>query len=190
MSSLELLLLAVALAMDCFAVSIASGIILKRLRWSTFITMAFFFGLFQGGMPLIGWALTNWASHYTSTFDHWIAFALLLFLGGKMIYEHFYSDEAEKSFTPTRLTVILTLAVATSIDALAVGISFACLGLTSFYSIIIPILIIGIVSYLFSLLGSILGATMGKRLHLNAELWGGILLIIIGTKILIEHLCE
>ena len=188
MSPLELLLLAVALAMDCFAVSIASGIILKRLRWSTFFTMAFFFGLFQGGMPLIGWALTNWASHYTATYDHWIAFTLLLFLGGKMIYEHFSDDASEKSFTPTRLAVILTLAVATSIDALAVGISFACLGLASFCSILMPILIIGITSFLFSLLGSILGATMGKRLLLNAELWGGILLIAIGTKILIEHL--
>lgn len=190
MSPIELLLLAVALAMDCFAVSIASGIILKRIRWSTFFTMAFFFGLFQGGMPLIGWALTHWASHYTATYDHWIAFTLLLFLGGKMIYEHLNADEAEKSFTPTRLTVILTLAVATSIDALAVGISFACLGLTSISSILLPILIIGITSLLFSLLGSILGATMGKRLHLNAELWGGILLIAIGIKILIEHMWE
>ena len=188
MSLVEILLLAVALAMDCFAVSIASGIILKRLRWSTFFTMAFFFGLFQGGMPLIGWALTRWASGFTEAWDHWVAFALLFFLGGKMIYEHFTGGEEEATFTPTRLAVILTLSVATSIDALAVGVSFACLGLCDVQSILMPIIIIGIVSFLFSLLGSILGSTMGKRLKLHAELWGGILLIIIGTKILIEHL--
>ena len=188
MSLLEILLLAVALAMDCFAVSIASGIILKRLRWATFFTMAFFFGLFQGGMPLIGWGLTRWASGITEAWDHWIAFALLLFLGGKMIYEHFTAKDEEAAFSPTRLAVILTLSVATSIDALAVGISFACLGLSNVKSILLPIVIIGIVSFLFSLLGSILGATMGKRLKLHAELWGGILLIIIGVKILIEHL--
>ena len=188
MSLVEILLLAVALAMDCFAVSIASGIILKRLRWSTFFTMAFFFGLFQGGMPLIGWALTRWASGVTEAWDHWIAFALLFFLGGKMIYEHFTGGEEEATFSPTRLGVILTLSVATSIDALAVGVSFACLGLCDVQSILLPIIIIGIVSFLFSLLGSILGSTMGKRLKLHAELWGGILLIIIGTKILIEHL--
>lgn len=188
MSLFEILLLAVALAMDCFAVSIASGIILKQLRWSTFFTMAFFFGLFQGGMPLIGWALTNWASDYTSSWDHWVAFALLLFLGGKMIYEHFTCEADEKSFTPTRLAVILTLAVATSIDALAVGISFACLGLSSLSDILMPIIIIGAVSFIFSIIGNTLGATMGKRLRLNAELLGGILLIIIGCKILFEHL--
>ena len=190
MSLFEILLLAVALAMDCFAVSIASGIILKQLRWSTFFTMAFFFGLFQGGMPLIGWALTNWASDYTSSWDHWIAFALLLFLGGKMIYEHFTCEDDEKSFTPTRLAVILTLAVATSIDALAVGISFACLGLSNLRDILMPVIIIGAVSFIFSIIGNTLGATMGKKLRLNAELLGGILLIIIGCKILFEHLFD
>lgn len=174
--------------MDCFAVSIASGIILKRLQWRTFLTMATLFGLFQGGMPLIGWTLTLWASHHTAAYDHWIAFVLLSFVGGKMIYEHFHSDAPAPTFTPTRLAVILTLALATSIDALAIGISFACLGLTDMYTVFTHILVIGIVSFIFSLLGSILGATMGKRLNLNAELWGGLLLIAIGTKILVEHL--
>lgn len=188
MSQIEILLLAVALAMDCFAVSIASGIILKRLQWSTFFTMAFFFGLFQGGMPLIGWGLARWASGYTEQWDHWIAFFLLLFLGGKMIYEHFTATDDKQGFSPTRLVVILTLAVATSIDALAIGISFACLGITNLLSILYPITIIGITSFVFSLLGNILGATMGKRLKLHAELLGGILLIAIGIKILIEHL--
>ena len=188
MTFFETLLLAVALAMDCFAVSIASGISLKRLQWSTFLTMAFFFGLFQGGMSLIGWGLTLCTAGVTEAWDHWIAFTLLLFIGGKMIYEHFTENNDAPAPSPTHLLIILTLAVATSIDALAVGVSFACLGIDNLKSIITPVLIIGLVSFLFSLLGSILGATMGKRLRLNAELWGGILLIGIGTKILIEHL--
>ena len=188
MSLFEILLLAIALAMDCFAVSIASGILLKRIQWSTFLTMAFFFGLFQGGMPLIGWVLAKFASKYTEQWDHWIAFTLLLFIGGKMIYEHFTASEEKKGFSPTRLIVILTLAIATSIDALAIGISFACLGITNLQSILISISVIGLVSFLFSILGSILGAKVGKRLNLRAELLGGTLLIAIGTKILIEHL--
>jgi putative Mn2+ efflux pump MntP len=188
MSLFEILLLAIALAMDCFAVSIASGILLKRIQWSTFLTMAFFFGLFQGGMPLIGWTLVKFASKYTEQWDHWIAFTLLLFIGGKMIYEHFTASEEKEGFSPTRLIVILTLAIATSIDALAIGISFACLGITNLQSILISISVIGLVSFLFSILGSILGAKVGKRLNLRAELLGGTLLIAIGTKILIEHL--
>lgn len=188
MSLFEIVLLAIALAMDCFAVSIASGILLKRIQWSTFLTMAFFFGLFQGGMPLIGWALAKFASKYTEQWDHWIAFTLLLFIGGKMIYEHFTASEEKEGFSPTRLIVILTLAIATSIDALAIGISFACLGITNLQSILISISVIGLVSFLFSFLGSILGAKVGKRLNLRAELLGGTLLIAIGTKILIEHL--
>ena len=174
--------------MDAFAVSIAKGLATQQLRPKHYASVALWFGGFQALMPVVGYFLgANFAS-IVEHYDHWIAFTLLLFLGGKMIYEHFSGDASEKSFTPTRLAVILTLAVATSIDALAVGISFACLGLASFCSILVPILIIGITSFLFSLLGSILGATMGKRLRLNAELWGGILLIAIGTKILIEHL--
>ena len=105
-----------------------------------------------------------------------------------MIYEHLTATDDKQGFSPTRLVVILTLAVATSIDALAIGISFACLGITNLLSILYPITIIGITSFVFSLLGNILGATMGKRLKLHAELLGGILLIAIGIKILIEHL--
>lgn len=188
MSLIEILVLAIALAMDCFAVSIASGIVLKRLQWSTFLTMAFFFGLFQGGMPLIGWALTKWTSGYIEEWDHWIAFILLSIIGGKMIYEYFSTTDEERHFSPTRITMILTLAIATSIDALAVGISFACLGITTFHAILLPIIIIGIVSFLFSVLGCTIGAIMGKRFKIPTELIGGFLLIAIGVKILIEHL--
>ena len=187
MTTLEIWLLAISLAMDCFSVSITSGIILRRICWRTFLTMAFFFGLFQAAMPLIGWF---GASHFYSLiekFDHWIAFGLLFFLGVKMVKESFDKDE-EHHFNPTRLLVILTLAVATSIDALAIGISFACTGMDTFRSILWPIIIIGIVSFLFSVLGCFIGIFFGKRVNLRAELWAGIILIGIGVKILIEHL--
>lgn len=187
MTLFEITLIAVALAMDCLAVSIASGITLKRVLWSTFLTMGFLFGVFQGGMTLIGWALTNWASQMTEAWDHWLAFTLLSFLGGKMIYEHFTNEDCNKNFNPTNLWVIITLSVATSIDALAVGISFACLETYDILSILSPVFIIGIVAFLFSIIGSIIGATIGNKVRIHAELFGGILLIAIGLKILLEH---
>ena len=128
MTNLEIWLLAVSLAMDCFSVSITSGIILRRVCWKTFLTIGFFFGLFQALMPLMGWFATNHFHSLIEQYDHWIAFGLLFFLGVRMIKESF-GDEEEHHFNPTRLLVVLTLAVATSIDALAVGISFACTGM-------------------------------------------------------------
>ena len=187
MTTLEIWLLAISLAMDCFSVSITSGIILRRICWRTFITIAFFFGLFQGLMPLLGWFGASRFYHLIERFDHWIALGLLFFLGVRMIKESFDKDE-EHHFNPTRLLVILTLAVATSIDALAVGISFACTGMTTWQSILMPIVIIGIVSFLFSVAGCLVGVYFGKRVNLRAELWAGIILIGIGAKILFEHL--
>ena len=133
MTTLEIWLLAVSLAIDCFTVSVTSGIILRRIQWRTFLKMAFFFGFFQALMPLIGWSGANHFSHLIEAYDHWIAFGLLAFLGIRMIREYF-KDIEECSFDPTRLKVILTLAVATSIDALAVGISFAFTGYKHFVS--------------------------------------------------------
>lgn len=187
MSTLEIWLLAVSLAMDCFSVSITSGIILRRICWRTFLTIAFFFGLFQALMPLGGWLAASRFSHLIADYDHWIAFGLLFFLGIRMIKESF-SDEEEHHFNPTRLKVILTLAVATSIDALAVGISFAFMGMNQWQAISSPLLVIGIVSFVFSIAGCLLGVFFGKRVNLRAELWAGIILIGIGVKILIEHL--
>ena len=187
MSALEIWLLAISLAMDCFSVSITSGIILRRIRWRTFLTIGFFFGLFQALMPLIGWFATSRFYGYIERYDHWIAFALLFILGVRMIKES-SGNEEEHHFNPTRLPVILALAVATSIDALAVGISFACTGMTTWESISYPILIIGIVSFVFSLIGCLIGVYFGKRVNLRAELWAGIILIGIGVKILVEHL--
>lgn len=187
MSTIEIWLLAIGLGMDCFTVSIASGIHLQRLDWVTFTKMAFFFGLFQAAMPIAGWFGAQYFSHLIESYDHWIAFGLLAFLGIKMIRESF-KEEEDKNFNPTLLKVILTLAVATSIDALAVGVSFAFLEMETFQSILWPITAIGIASLLLSFLGSYIGVHFGKRFDLHMELWGGLILIGIGTKILFEHL--
>lgn len=190
MTGLEIWLLAVGLAMDCFAVSIASGILLKRRLWRPMLTMAFFFGLFQALMPLIGWAGASAFSHLIESIDHWIAFAILAFLGGRMISESFKDEECKQEYDPKSLKMILALAVATSIDALAVGVSFAFLGMRGFAEILPPVSIIGFVSFVLSIAGLLFGIRFGCGIarKLRAELWGGIILIIIGTKILIEHL--
>ena len=187
MTTLEIWLLAISLAMDCFTVSITSGIIMRRICWRTFFIMAFFFGLFQAVMPLIGWFAASRFSHLIEDYDHWIAFGLLAFLGGRMIKESF-SNEDKRCFDPTKLKVVVTLAIATSIDALAIGISFAFVGMNSFTSILSRIVIIGFTSFVISTLGSLIGVFCGKRFNLRMELWGGLVLIIIGVKILIEHL--
>ena len=187
MSILEIWLLAVSLAIDCFTVSITSGIILHRIRWGIFLKMAFLFGLFQAAMPFLGWLGASRFNHLIETYDQWIAFALLAFLGIRMIREHF-KDEEERSFDPTRMKVILTLAVATSIDALAVGISFAFTGFRTLSSLLYPLTAIGIASFVISLAGSLIGVFFGKRFNLRVEIFGGLVLIGIGVKILFEHL--
>ena len=187
MSHLEIWLLAFSLSMDCFTVSITSGIIMRRICWRTILVMSFFFGLFQALMPLMGWGCASRFYHLIESFDHWIAFGLLTFLGIRMIKENF-SDEDKCCFDTTRLKVILALAIATSIDALAVGISFAFVGMNTFTSILVSIAIIGIVSFLMSIIGNLVGIFLGKHVNLHMELWGGLVLIGIGVKILIEHL--
>ena len=190
MTGLEIWLLAIGLAMDCLAVSIASGIILKRIQWRPMLVMAFFFGLFQAIMPLLGWLGASTFSHLIESVDHWIAFAILAFLGGRMIKESFKEEDGCQRFNPASLKVVITMAIATSIDALAIGVSFAFLGIKSCSSILYPVGIIGFVSFLMSLIGLIFGIRFGCGIarKLRAELWGGIILILIGTKILIEHL--
>lgn len=188
-SVLDLLLLSVALAMDCFTVSIMSGVILRRPISSSIMRMAVLFGLFQALMPLIGWLGTSHFSHYLEAIDHWIAFGLLAFIGGKMVWESF-GDEEERSFNPSSLRMQVMLAVATSIDALAIGISMACLGYTHITQLTMPLGMIGMVSLLFSLLGYWLGVRFGRVIaqRLKPELVGGIVLILIGVKVLVSHL--
>ncbi len=189
MSILRIWLLALGLAMDCFAVSIASGIILKKTLWRTILTMAFFFGLFQALMPLVGWFCANSFSHYIKEIDHWFAFGILAFLGGRMIYESFKKEE-QRDFNPSSLKMILTMAVATSIDALAVGVTFAFMGVEHFSEILVPVCIIGFVSFTMSIIGLFIGIKFGSKFaeKIHAEFWGGLILIIIGVKILFEHL--
>ena len=190
MTGLVIWLLAIGLAMDCFAVSIASGIILKRVRMRPMLIMALAFGFFQALMPLLGWIGASFFSHLIENIDHWIAFAILAFLGGRMVLESFKDEDCRHEFDPTSLKVVSALAVATSIDALAVGVSFAFLGVRSFSSILPSIGIIGFVSFALSFVGLMFGIRFGCGIarKLRAELWGGVILIIIGTKILIEHL--
>ncbi|MDD3037342.1 manganese efflux pump MntP family protein [Bacteroides sp.] len=190
MTGLEIWLLAIGLAMDCFAVSIASGIILKRTQWKPMLIMAFAFGFFQAFMPFIGWMCANTFSHLIESVDHWIAFAILAFLGGRMVFESFKEEGCREESNPASLKVVLTMAIATSIDALAIGVSFAFLGIKDYRAILSPILIIGFVSFVMSLVGLIFGIRCGCGCarKLKAERWGGIILIIIGIKILIEHI--
>lgn len=190
MNSLDIWLLAVALAMDCFTVSIVSGVIVRRHLWGLVLRMAFLFGAFQALMPLLGWLATSHFSEQLEAVDHWIAFALLAFIGGKMVKESF-EDEEEQTFNPQSLRVQLLLAVATSIDALAVGISFACIGYNSLVSLTFPLIIIGIVSFLFSVVGYLFGVRFGRSIarRLKPALLGGIILVVIGVKILVSHLC-
>lgn len=189
MSLIDITFLALALAMDCFTVSIVSGVIIRKYILSVILHMAVLFGLFQAMMPFIGWLGTSYFSHYLESVDHWIAFGLLAFLGGKMIKDSFGSEE-EAHFDPSKLTSQLLFAVATSIDALAVGISFACLGYKNIEQLTLPLIVIGVCSFVMSILGNILGVMCGKSIvkRLKPEFIGGVILLLIGFRILYEHI--
>jgi putative Mn2+ efflux pump MntP len=150
--------------------------------------MAFLFGLFQALMPLVGWKAFSLFSTYISTFDHWIAFGLLSVLGIKMIIDGCHSSKDDKVLNPSHPLVLLTLSVATSIDAMAVGVSFVGMGLLDFSDIIEAIVVIGIVSFLFSVCGKYIGVRLGQHFNWPVEILGGIILIGIGIKVLCEHL--
>ena len=184
MGIISILLIAVGLAMDSLAVSISGGIVMRPFCIRQSLRLALTMGIFQGGMTLLGWLMGVSFSSYITAFDHWIAFILLGFLGGKMIYESFGEEETTISSFSTK--TLLTLGVATSIDALAVGVSMAFLK-TSIY---FPAFIIGFVTFALSLIGVISGYRFGKIKGINVELFGGIILIAIGVKLLIEHLME
>ena len=187
MQFLTVLFIAIALAMDVFAVSIATGIVLKRVDVRQTFRMAWHFGLFQAVMPIIGWIAGLSVRSFIDKYDHWAVFALLFFVGLHMIREAFKEEDNEISVQkdPTRGMVLIVLSIATSIDALTVGFSFSLLNV----SIWIPALIIGIVSILFSIVGLNIGKGLGKLSFVGkyAEIAGGIVLILIGVKILYEH---
>lgn len=184
----ELLLIAVGLSMDAFAVAVCKGLKMRRLDIGKTAVIALFFGGFQALMPLLGWALGKQFEHYITSIDHWIAFFLLLFIGGKMIIESFKKDkdtdekpEYEEKLDLKELTL---MAVATSIDALAVGVTFAFLQV----NILTSITVIGSVTFILSALGVGVGHKFGAKYKNKAELCGGIILVLIGIKILLEHL--
>ena len=191
MTHIEVWLMALALAMDCFAVSMASGIIFRRFMPRQMLVMVLLFGLFQALNPLLGWLGAELFRDLIECIDHWIAFGILAFLGVRMIMDSF-KEEEKKSFNPRRMKVIVTLAVATSIDALAVGISFSCMGYSSLVPLLYPLAAIGAVSSLMTALGLWIGVRFGSAFaeRLRAELWGGLVLIAIGVKVLMEHLAE
>ena len=185
----EILLVALALAMDCFTVSAVSGVLLRRVRWGTTLRMALLFGFFQALMPLVGWLAIFFFRHSVEAYDHWIAFGMLAFIGIKMIRDAFAPEE-EKQLNPTKLRTQLALAVATSIDALAVGISMGCSGYDRIGLLLLPLGVIGLVSFLMSIAGFLLGVRFGDAVarRWKPELFGGVILLAIGVKILLEHL--
>ena len=188
MGFIEILMLAVALSMDCLAVSIVSGVIMSRpIGWPS-LRMAILFGLFQALMPLFGWLGISLFRSYVEAYDHWIAFGILLFLGGNMIRESLSaSDDSPSHFHPEHLFTQLMLAVATSIDAMAIGITLACTGYSRLSALILPLAVIGAVSFLFSIIGYTAGYRFGHSIErrLKPEFLGGCILILIGIRILI-----
>lgn len=177
--------------MDCFTVSLMSGVILRRGITIIILRMALLFGIFQAAMPLAGWLGTAHFSQYLEAVDHWIAFGLLAFIGGKMIWESLHNDEDdEPSFNPLRLRTQLLLAVATSIDALAVGISMACLGYNHITALTLPLVMIGATSVVMSIAGYWLGVRFGRIVarRIKPELIGGLVLVFIGIKVLLSHI--
>lgn len=184
MDLLNIVLIAVGLSMDCFAVAIACGMNMKKLKSWPSLRIALSFALFQGAMPLFGWLAGSTFKHLIESYDHWIAFGILLLLGARMIYEQFHSHPDQKKMDPYRKRVVLMLSVATSIDALAVGLSFALLNM----NLLLTTSIIALTTFLFTLLGLLIGNRSYFRFTIPAELIGGLVLISIGTKILFEHL--
>lgn len=186
MGYLELFLIGIGLSMDAFAVSICKGLKMQRVHKGHCLVIALFFGGFQALMPLAGWLLGRQFEQYITAIDHWIAFGLLAFLGGKMIREALQKKEEEDSGGEEHLDLkeLFLLAVATSIDALAVGITFAFLQV----SILPAITIIGCTTFVLSIAAVYIGNIFGAKYKNKAELAGGAILVLLGLKILLEHL--
>ncbi len=184
MSWWEIIGIAFGLAMDAFAVSVAAGITLERLTGRHVFRLGWHFGLFQFLMPVIGYLAGRTVASYISGLSHWVAFGLLGYVGGKMLYEAFQAEHQRSGRDPTKGLLMVTLSVATSIDALAVGLSMAVMSTT----IWVPALVIGLVAGALTTVGMIFGSRVGSRWGRRAEVLGGIILIGIGTRILLTAL--
>ena len=185
MTFFELLLIAIGLSMDAFSVSICKGLTTKRFSWRMALICGLWFGFFQALMPTIGYFLGAQFQEMIEVYDHWIAFGLLFLIGANMIREAILGKKEEgESNGALDFKTMFLLAIATSIDALAVGVSFACIQVKLWSSVII----IGITTFLFSVLGVKIGHVFGSKYEKSASILGGIILILIGLKILLEHL--
>ena len=186
MDFVSILLIAIGLGVDALSVAVATGVLLGRPSRAAVLRMSFSFGFFQFMMPLIGWSAGRTVSRLIESFDHWVAFGLLLFVGGKMIFEAIREKEAGQAATsdPTRGWTLLILSVATSIDALAVGLSLAFIG----EAILFPSAVIGIAAFAMTWVGMVFGAKAGRLFGKKVGVAGGVILIGIGIRILIEHM--
>ncbi len=182
MGAVSLMLLAAALAMDAFSVAVTDGMLIKDIRMSDALKIGLFFGAFQVLMPCAGNFISGFSADRIKSIDHWIAFGLLFFLGVNMIRGAFETRELPRN--PLKITTLLLMAVATSIDALAAGVSLAAVG----SPVIFSSLMIGVTAFAFSFAGVFIGKKFGAALGGKAEIAGGAVLILIGVKILIEHL--
>ena len=184
MGLITIVIIAVGLAMDAFAVSIVSGAVYRQLKVKQTFRIAIFFGGFQAFMPLIGFLAGLSVKEYIADYGHWVAFGLLSTVGGKMIYESFKIKSAQKNFNPSNILVLLVLSVATSIDALAIGVTLSFI--TS--SIVTAVIIIGLVTFVLSYLGVCIGKKFGHFFENKIKAFGGLVLVGLGIKILFEHL--
>ena len=179
----EIIIISIGLAMDAFAVSVCKGLSMKKMNWKNAIIIALYFGFFQAVMPFIGYRLGTTFSNFVKNIDHWIAFILLSIIGINMIKES-TDNELEKRNDKVDFRTMILLAIATSIDALTVGITFAFFKI----DLLMAILFIGDITFILAFLGVFIGNKFGDKFQNKAELFGGIILIIIGLKILLEHL--
>lgn len=183
MPILPVILIAVALAMDAFAVSVSSGIVIGKTRVRHALLIASFFGGFQAIMPYLGWQAGRSLRRILMDYDHWAAFILLLAVGVKMIWDSLRKNGNEKPFDPLNIYVLFVLSIATSIDALAVGIALSFAGV----NIVFPVIIIGAVTFLMSFVGTYVGSIFGHLLESKVEMAAGLILVGIGIKILLQH---
>lgn len=184
MSIIEIALIGVGLAMDAFAVSICKGLAMRRMNYKKAIIIAAFFGVFQALMPALGYVLGTTFANKIVAIDHWIAFILLALIGANMIKEALSSDDDECQDDSLRLGDLIMLSIATSIDALAVGITFAFFNV----SLLLSVSMIGIITFIICVIGVKVGNVFGEKYKSKAELAGGLILIVMGAKILIDHL--
>ncbi|NLD88235.1 MAG: manganese efflux pump [Clostridiales bacterium] len=185
MTIFELFIIAVVLSMDAFDVAVCKGLTLRKPGIKHMAIVGAYFGIFQAGMPLLGYFMGSYFSESIKAYDHWVAFALLVLIGVKMIKERFDKEDTEcRIEDKLKISDMLTLSLATSIDALAVGVTFAFLEV----NILPAVLFIGVVTFILSALGVKIGSVFGAKYKSKAELAGGIILVLLGVKILLEHL--